>query len=268
MERTVLLLCVGLLVLSLFLGCNLGGIDVGPGDGNGGDGGGSGDGGGDGGGGDGGGDNGGGGGDGGGDGGETANTAPELSALTADPGTDVAIAGQVTLTATATDADGDTISYVWEANGGTVQVNTENHAVAVWVAPVAAGNYRVTCTASDGRGGSDEERVVLVVPNANPVISSLRVQGFTGSQEVWLGPGQRLTLECTATDANNDTLRYEWTATSGTFSGTGATTTWTAPEDAGEMTLTCTASDVNWGQDSAHAVANVWETGGFEAPID
>ena len=51
-------------------------------------------------------------------------------------------------------------------------------------------------------------------------------------------------MTATASDPDNDTVRYRWTAPSGTFANTGeASTTWTAPEQAGTVPLTVTAED-------------------------
>jgi peptidoglycan-associated lipoprotein len=61
--------------------------------------------------------------------------------------------GQSTnLSAPATDPDGDTITYTWSAQAGTF--NTQNGMNTVWTAPNQEGNYPLTVTANDGRGGS------------------------------------------------------------------------------------------------------------------
>ncbi len=51
----------------------------------------------------------------------------------------------------ATDSDGDSLTYTWDKDGGTLS-STENPTV-IWTAPSTPGAYSVCCTASDGKGG-------------------------------------------------------------------------------------------------------------------
>ena len=56
--------------------------------------------------------------------------------------------------------------------------------------------------------------------------------------------GKSTALTAAASDPDNDTVRYRWSAPSGTFSTTGeANTTWTAPDQEGTVPLTVTAED-------------------------
>ncbi len=78
------------------------------------------------------------------------NQAPTISAMIALPaqprGNDL-----VTVTVTATDADGDSLSYAFNASGGTIVSQTAG--VLVWRAPPTAGAYSVTVIVTDGSGG-------------------------------------------------------------------------------------------------------------------
>jgi hypothetical protein len=66
--------------------------------------------------------------------------------------------------------------------------------------------------------------------------------------------GQTTALSATATDADGDTLTYQWTAASGTFSNaTAATTVWTAPIQAGSVTATVTVEDGRGGSTTGTA---------------
>jgi hypothetical protein len=56
-----------------------------------------------------------------------------------------------TVSAAASDSDGDTLTYAWSATGGT-WVNP-NINPAQWRTPAAAGTYTLTLTVNDGRGG-------------------------------------------------------------------------------------------------------------------
>jgi len=51
------------------------------------------------------------------------------------------------------------------------------------------------------------------------------------------------TISCAASDADGDTLSYDWMATGGTITGAGSTVTWMAPAAEGSYTITVTVSD-------------------------
>jgi len=56
--------------------------------------------------------------------------------------------------------------------------------------------------------------------------------------------GKSTAVTATASDPDNDTVRYRWTAPTGTFANTGEPkTTWTAPDQEGTVPLTVTAED-------------------------
>ena len=63
------------------------------------------------------------------------------------------------------------------------------------------------------------------------------------SDPVTVEIGTTASVTCTAGDADGDALTYAWSTTAGSFTGTGATVTWTAPGTAGSCTITCTVSD-------------------------
>jgi hypothetical protein len=50
-------------------------------------------------------------------------------------------------------------------------------------------------------------------------------------------------MTCVATDADGDSLIYDWSCDGGSISGTSAVEVWTAPSAAGTYTVTCTVSD-------------------------
>jgi hypothetical protein len=59
-------------------------------------------------------------------------------------------AGTGTITCDATDPDGDELTYTWSAERGTI---SGEGPVVTWTAPGEYGNYVITVTVSDGRGG-------------------------------------------------------------------------------------------------------------------
>lgn len=56
------------------------------------------------------------------------------------------------LSITASDSDGDPLTYSWSATGGTI--NNPNVNPTTWIAPSTQGNYTITVNVNDGRGGT------------------------------------------------------------------------------------------------------------------
>jgi peptidoglycan-associated lipoprotein len=65
------------------------------------------------------------------------------------------------LGATATDPDGDPLTYRWTPQAGTLNSQTGQN--VVWTAPANPGNVQVCVTASDNRGGSADNCITLQV---------------------------------------------------------------------------------------------------------
>ena len=113
---------------------------------------------------------------------------------------DVAVtAGQeVAITASATDADGDTVSYAWSRKAGettpALPQGTVLNQAGLRFTPTAAGTYTMTVTADDGYGNSATEEVTVTV--SAPVISApakpTGFKAFPSSRQVtltWDNPG-------------------------------------------------------------------------------
>jgi len=173
---------------------------------------------------------------------ELVNHPPVISGLTANSSS-IDINQSISITCIATDPDGDTLTYTWAKNGGTI---SGSGSAVTWTAPATAGTYTITCTVSDGKGGEDSESANISVSEINhpPVISSLTANPSS------IDINQSSTITCIAYDPDGDTLTYTWAKNGGTISGSGSTITWTAPSSAGTYTITCTVSDGHGGQDS------------------
>jgi len=87
-----------------------------------------------------------------------------------------------------------------------------------------------------------------VSPNRAPRISALTANPSR------LPPGRQAEVTCDAEDPDGDALTYAWTCTKGQFTGTGATVTWTAPNEVGTCTVQCTVND---GKAKATATKNI-----------
>ena len=92
----------------------------------------------------------------------SANNAPSITSLTADP-VALQFASTAVLTCIASDQDGDSVQYKWEARDGTLSGIGNK---VSWTSPSKGGNYSVFVVASDGKGA--ETRQEIVIPVAAP----------------------------------------------------------------------------------------------------
>jgi len=60
---------------------------------------------------------------------------------------------------------------------------------------------------------------------------------------VYVSPKSITEVRCIASDPDDDTLSYQWAATGGRFSGSGATLSWVAPDEYGDWSITVTVRD-------------------------
>jgi len=129
--------------------------------------------------------------------------------------------------------------------------------VSIAVGFAACGGGAVTpttpTTSSSGGGGGGSSQPP---PNTPPVVDGITVQGTRAKEPAnFADVGEAIQVTAAVHDAETpvDQLQYQWAATAGTFSGTGATVTWTAPASAttpGTVTLTLTVLE-NYGQGPA-----------------
>jgi hypothetical protein len=73
-----------------------------------------------------------------------------------------------TMSVSASDPDGDTLSYNWSVDGGSLSSTTGN--AVDWTMPATAGDYQITVEADDGNGGNDQKTETVTVTNL-PVLS-------------------------------------------------------------------------------------------------
>jgi hypothetical protein len=163
-----------------------------------------------------------------------ANHRAAIISLKAEPER-VLPGGKCQIVCNATDRDGDELSYGWSTNKG--EINGEG-ATVNWTAPYSQGSYNVTVTVTDGRGGEDIDKVTIEVrANWPPTITSLKADAD------WTAPSGSLQVTCNASDPNGDKLSYEWTATGGNITDTGAVVNWTAPAEVGIYDIIVVVTD-------------------------
>ncbi|MFC1974736.1 Ig-like domain-containing protein, partial [Chloroflexota bacterium] len=163
-----------------------------------------------------------------------SNNYPVISSL----GTEkdwVLTSGSCRIECVASDADGDSLNYIWSAAAGTF---SGAGPVVTWIAPHMPGTYTVTVEVTDGRGGEAVKQLTIdVLVNHRPVIESLVANPSVVNQS------ETTTIECIASDPDGDKLSYQWKTTGGSISGEGAAVTWTAPITCGSYVVTVTVAD-------------------------
>lgn len=173
-----------------------------------------------------------------------ANEAPTITGLAAD-GQWVLPSDTLHVTCTASDPDGDELSYEWSATGGDISGTGE---VATWTAPQTIGTYNITVVVADGYGGSDTRTIpIIVATGQGPTIESLLVTADhcylkTYSWGYKVGKGKEYHIECVVSGAIG-AVSYEWSCTGGSISGAGSAITWTAPNESVDVTVTVKVTD-------------------------
>jgi hypothetical protein len=166
------------------------------------------------------------------------NNQPIITSLEPDPEW-ATPSGSLQVVCTASDPDGDELSYNWSASAGEV---TGDGDTVTWVAPPSEGSYSVAVVVTDGHGGEVMDYVAITVrSNDAPTIASLTADAD------WTTPSGSLQVTCGASDPDGDELSYEWTATAGSISGTGPVVSWTAPQGVGKYEVTVVVTDGHGG---------------------
>ena len=169
-----------------------------------------------------------------------ANHRPAIAGLEATE--KVVPNGKCEIVCIVSDRDGDTLSYNWSASGGNI---SGTGAAVNWTAPDSLGSYNVTVTVTDGHGEEATKEITIEVrANRAPTISSLVADAG------WTLPLGSIQVTCEATDPDDDELSYEWSATGGNISGTGAAVNWTAPQDVGVYNVTVVVKDGHASEDA------------------
>lgn len=134
------------------------------------------------------------------------------------------------------DSDGDSLTYGWAANCGTLSATTGQN--VTWTAPSTDGACTITLTVNDGSTNTSTA-TELFVGSRPPVISSLFVPGSVGS-------GKNANLYMYAYDLDSQNLTYSWSVNQGCpaslSNSTTATPTFTANSTDVDASCAVTAS--------------------------
>jgi hypothetical protein len=123
---------------------------------------------------------------------------------------------EVVISASASDRDGDPLSYSWSSSAG--QLTGSGNSYTLKTSSINPGQVEVRATVADGRGETATARVVITVterPNNSPSIGQIDIVPAS------VNPGERVSVRASATDPDGDELRYQWSTSGGTIRGSG-----------------------------------------------
>jgi hypothetical protein len=192
-----------------------------------------------------------------------ANTSPSINSLVADAEWTL-LSGTLQVMCTASDPDGDEISYEWAATGGDI---SGMGAVVNWTAPEEVGIYHVTVVVKDRHGSSATRTLPISVATGQPpVIEELRITKDRyghcylkeSGEEYLVGKEQMYDIECVVADTSSG-VSYNWSCNGGNISGLGSLITWTAPNPSGsvDVTVTVIVSDIATNMATESMILNV-----------
>ncbi|HEX9976923.1 MAG TPA: Ig-like domain-containing protein [Dehalococcoidales bacterium] len=162
------------------------------------------------------------------------NNAPVITDVTAEPGW-VLPQGSAEVKCVASDPDGDELTYVWSASGGTI---SESGPVVRWTAPEAKGTYTITVKVADTNGGEATKQIVLNVSLNHPP----RIESLSAAPPV-IRQAEGSMIDCVASDPDGDGLSYQWSAERGQIVGQGPVVEWLAPTACADYIVIVTVTD-------------------------
>ena len=126
-----------------------------------------------------------------------ANAGPDQVVECAAPnGTTVALDGSATI-----DPDDDTLEFVWTEGAATLASGMNP------VVTLDTGTHALTLTVSDGKGGSGQSAVIVVVRDSTASVTVIDVAGIAGTSP-WYTSDVQVTLTATDTCSGVQSVRY------------------------------------------------------------
>ncbi len=156
---------------------------------------------------------------------QTYNSPPRIKSL-AVTNPLLEIGDVATIYATATDKEGEVLSYSWTVNGEQLTEVTETIS---WTAP-AIGNYQIVVTVSDEQLNKTSKSISIEAVdhiNSAPIIIDM----FSAINNI--NPQEEVEISCVAEDIDGDNLLYNWSVSDGTIAGEGDKVIWESPSAEG-----------------------------------
>ncbi|RKH37396.1 Kelch repeat-containing protein [Corallococcus sicarius] len=164
------------------------------------------------------------------------NSSPQVASLTASP-TQLIVGQTTAVSVSASDPDGDRLSYAWSASCAGSWINASSRSARFTPSLLPAGscnNCRLTVSVSDGQGGLNTGTVALCIRDTPPApqFPPVIIRSYRSSDSA--SPGQVLTYEVVASDPQGAALSFAWAATTGSLGQEShdalrSRITWTAP---------------------------------------
>ena len=186
------------------------------------------------------------------------NNPPTIASLTADADWTTP-SGNLQVTCSASDPDGDELSYEWTAAAGSI---SGTGSIVGWSAPQGVGKYEVTVVVTDGHDGSTTKTASLsVLTGQPPIIQALNITAKhcylkPNPPGYYVGKEKEYSIECSVQDTGIE-LSYDWSCTGGVISDEGSLIEWTAPNASVEVTVTVIVSDISGSMTSENITLSV-----------
>ncbi len=169
----------------------------------------------------------------------TNNTQSQNPVVSAGSDLTVGEGQSIPLSATATDPQGDSMTYSWTCNGGSVSnptlLSTNYNAPSV----TADTTYICTFTARDTNGNTGSDSLNITVVNSVPPSPSAPI--VDAGNNISVNEGQSAALSATATDPNSLAMTYSWTCNGGSLtSSTILNPIYNAPSVTANTSYACT----------------------------
>ena len=151
------------------------------------------------------------------------NVSQGQSDLLRESASTVCAGDKVALNATASDPDGDTLLYSWNATGGRIVGDGAN--TSFDTTGLAPGEYTITVQVDDGCGCVAFDSKTIRVTNCPPLAICFDPNLSVTADKTTLEPGEAVNFSTTGVTGgrNYGDVRYEWSATAGTIAGSGLT---------------------------------------------
>ncbi|MGC9985638.1 MAG: PKD domain-containing protein [Polyangia bacterium] len=166
----------------------------------------------------------------------TLNNWPVVSGVTSTQGR-IDVGDTTALDCTATDADGDPLTYSWSTDSGCVGTfsasNVKSPTFTLGNTLPALGTCTFSVTVSDGRGGTGTGSLTITAAPAPPVISPPQIVSSSQSAQSVVA-GQTVTLSVVATDPQSTAMtrgapsgrRSTWALAVSRWCGLRRSTSW------------------------------------------
>ena len=199
------------------------------------------------------------------------NNTPVISNITVSP-TDLSGNRNYTLSATATDADGDTLAYSWNAsasNGNIGRLTSLNSSSIAWVTPdvTATTSVTITLTVNDLKenGLKSRSQVFTVSPtriNQAPTNLAIDIVDLNNVATTTFYAYRDYILKGSATDPEGETITWQWSVNKGTvYTPTATSTRWLTPSTPQTAEITLTVTDIKGASSSFKRTVNILDSG-------